>query len=919
MRLAAYQKILTGVHSTAALYFPYSGILNKTLKARILQWWDSGFKVYALDSGYLAVFGEACLLNSASLPGYPVIKQKGVYSNVDMPSDALAKLINSSTVAENDLLVADKGSLRVIKSALSRPVDLSDWIALSTFKNIDVTALGEPPPEPALATVSERKSSSDVFASQGLAPASGLNRLLSSLGKRKNKAVIAEKDMLHKTSWFTKLKHSVGKVFSSGDQRKQNTAYRYSARQGESFGQKVRGAFGDMMMASRMSQLIQRQHARYMRRLIDMLNHGDPLKAIKHAVPLANMREMLSDRTRSFFGFLRPFSNLNFRDQSSSSSSSVSIGDEYHSYLEQLYRQSFNKLDQQGRYKEAAYVLVELLNEVDEAIEYLEAKGQLPLAAELADAREVDPAVRIRLHFLLGQKERAVELAKLSGHFPEAIALLAEKNPQLCDELKILSAQVLAKAGRYRDAALRIWDIERVEVQKHQWIRSCLAEGGIDGAEMLARWINVKPALMDEILESILALFQNNDCYYDDEKKAFLKQLLTEKKTPNTSLAAKAILRGILCEYSDGSLAYPREAIRQLIRMTDDQALVVDIPRIPEFVANSEKQLPQTDGKPGIASWQYEHQFDLSGTIAITDCVCIFNRQLLIGLGEQGVRCIDESGKTVAEYNVPADRLVVADSGNRVVAIARRHAYCSVSQINMSDKSSCYWDDIPLDNWEPTYNGEIWYVAHDDQLAVVDTQCQPSQLLWQTQVVDQINCLSAIYCNSNEYSVLYQQGRHFQIHRYLLPQLEFHEKLKLKLSQAEYNKIQSVSIASLGRLLVLDKLVTIDGKTTVKLSVYQSEEEVKTNHLEVESGEVERFTCMQDWVALSINSGDKTCVYLLELDGTSQFDCKLKLVFQGACRVHFRLQNKNLICCDDRGRIIVISLDDGSLINEIYV
>jgi len=74
----------------------------------------------------------------------------------------------------------------------------------------------------------------------------------------------------------------------------------------------------------------------------------------------------------------------------------VAISDYYEDLLRRTYRHAFHRLDQQKKYKDAAFVLAELLRETDEAVNYLEKHQQYTLAAELAEGRLLAPAIVVR-------------------------------------------------------------------------------------------------------------------------------------------------------------------------------------------------------------------------------------------------------------------------------------------------------------------------------------------------------------------------------------------------------------------------------------------------------------------------------------------------------------------------------------------
>ena len=105
----------------------------------------------------------------------------------------------------------------------------------------------------------------------------------------------------------------------------------------------------------------------------------------------------------------------------------IGLGAEMEQYLRSTYRRTFEKLDREGKIDEATYVLAELLKCGSEAVDYLERKGRIKQAAQLAETVELAPEIAVRLWCMEGNITRAVQLARLGQAFAAAVQLLEKK------------------------------------------------------------------------------------------------------------------------------------------------------------------------------------------------------------------------------------------------------------------------------------------------------------------------------------------------------------------------------------------------------------------------------------------------------------------------------------------------------------
>lgn len=108
-------------------------------------------------------------------------------------------------------------------------------------------------------------------------------------------------------------------------------------------------------------------------RLMEMLR-DNPLEALKYAIPLDSGAARGSSSTEAY-KMSKLWSNLSLYGNTAGGSGSVSFGDEYYYKLQKEYMDTAEKLIQQGKYHDAAFVYLKLLRSPYRAAETLE-KGE---------------------------------------------------------------------------------------------------------------------------------------------------------------------------------------------------------------------------------------------------------------------------------------------------------------------------------------------------------------------------------------------------------------------------------------------------------------------------------------------------------------------------------------------------------------
>ena len=270
------------------------------------------------------------------------------------------------------------------------------------------------------------------------------------------------------------------------------------------------------LLLSQLGRFIGRRQARYLQEMVKMFEQGDLEQALKHAIPLSDLRDAL-ERQNSALGTPRARDNLDINFQRQRSQSAIGLSDDSESYLRQLYERNFRRLNRLGRHREAGVVLAELLKEYDRAVDYLEQKGEKVMAAELAEGQQLQPAKVISQWLIAGNTTRAIRIARLTRCYAAAVSLLQNRDKTLADRLRWEFSQLHAQSGDFEQAVELAWPLRQKHPEILHWTRQAIDHGGGVGARMLARYLSLT-ATQDEYLLKAQALLSQVD-----EKNAMLR------------------------------------------------------------------------------------------------------------------------------------------------------------------------------------------------------------------------------------------------------------------------------------------------------------------------------------------------------------------------------------------------------------
>lgn len=480
--------------------------------------------------------------------------------------------------------------------------------------------------------------------------------------------------------------------------------------------QRFRAWLQQLLLRTQLQQLLGRQQAAYMQHMLRLFEQGRLDEALRHALPLAGQGPSLGQA----LGVPSPRQAPSLSN--SSAGLSLPLGESLEQHLRQLYRRAFWQLHAAGRIDEAVFVLAELLQVRQEAVDYLEQHGRLLQAAELALLWDMPAATLVRLHALAGQWPRALQLARRNHAFDVGVLALQERWPEAADTLRRSWAEWLAARGEWLPAVEVLWPLAAARPQAQQWLHMLLEQPGETAAEALLMLALLDAHSRVEQRERWLQLRDEQGCWRSRRALA-LRALQLSGSHPALGGVLRPLLGALLEDQAAGRLQLTALQLQSLLKLADDALLRADLPRAP---------LPC----PAPLSLSSRHDVLLldapaAGAHAILDAVYASEGRYLLAVGEGGAMLLDASGRRLFLFASPAEHLVISDSGEVALALARRDHCWRVSRLDLRRSEQIDLGLLEADAWADSFDGVAWTVARGRCLRLLDTTRGLHSILWQ--------------------------------------------------------------------------------------------------------------------------------------------------------------------------------------------
>jgi MoxR-vWA-beta-propeller ternary system domain bpX6 len=749
-------------------------------RRRVLAVWTPG-AVVREHGGLLVVTRlRPTRVRVALAPGAPLVEQLGMVVAMPLERDEAEAIASPGAV-----VLVREGVAEVVPTGAMRVLDVAAWIDLTEFTVAEVEALAAPPVRAAIPA----PPSADMRALAGIAAADRdaaavLAGLLSArqggvvpvslswwrralawfTGRRGDRSAASAASTAAASTalvptparrswrdWFRRKKAHAGhavptrpswtrrllawlsdrrapdhSALSPGGVAPGSAATSASAPAPEpaparpSLLDKLRDRIAEALWRSRLGAVLGRRHAAYLQHLLQLFDRGKLDEALRFAIPID--RESREDPSLGL-AVPRPRQELQLSFTAPRGGTSIPIADEAIASMRNRYRAAATRLEQQGRFDEAAFVLAELLSDVPAAIALLERHGRFALAAQLAEGRGLEPGLVVRLWFLAGNRERAIDNARRHRAWGDAVARLERAGDARGAVLRMLWADHLADTGDFLQAVEVAWPVSTSRALLGAWIDRGIAAGGAVAARLLVKKLVIAPDDFPDVVPAILAILDDPEPDAVRHRRALIDELVDAPKNPALCAIARAAVRSLVRDHGAAIDDASNMQLNRLLRFAGDPALYADRPTIT-MAARARTAVVRIG--PIALRWPASD----SGAMPVHDAAVLPGGRLLLALGELGVRMIGRDGRTVAQIEQPAVRLVVSDHGTRALAIAPRGRVQRIARLDLVERRGVHWCDAECDGGAATFDGDLWIATRGREILAVDTMAARWRAVW---------------------------------------------------------------------------------------------------------------------------------------------------------------------------------------------
>lgn len=929
-----------GFVSASGFLFDLDFVEIDEARSRILSMWTAGSKVFKLPDALVLVLARPVPSFCDSTPGLPLVALNTSAASPLTSVPLTEKQIDSFRPPFKSVVRAKHGEVRI--DLLDEDEDPANWLDLTQYSQIRVT----PPkvmPSPTVPEINEQPFDPRTEFS-GIPPAAPqMREFVDSLRQDASQGSSSQRGLFD--SIFDGLREG-GRGVSGSDTaggisnwlrslfQPQDNQGAGSSQPSRTFVPPQRDTNDDsddftynfrlqlyrFLSATGIADLFHKKQAAYMYALLDKFEQGDWSEALRYAIPLSKDS---SGRVLPSLGVPAPRGNLDLNlGQQTPAGSAMFAGDELFQRMRRLYRNAFERLAAEGRIDEAAYVIVELLQEYEEALAFLEKHKRFETAAKLSESRELRPELIVRLWILANNPKRAMLIARKAGCFAEAVRLLTKEHPELANALRVMWASHLADSGNYAAAAM-VANIPEMAHLSLKWTKLALELGDPNSGQLLANWLVPFPAdEWPQLKEYAIRLLEDESRELAPARHTFAIELGKSSilRSAEAHVLIRAALRATVADYGRGYVAINRRTLKQLVHSSNDAGLQVDISALRMDTEHRD-----------LASRTEPLTFLISsndvGINKLYDCSYLRNGNSIVAMAEAGICMLDGEGRILKHWTVPADRFVISQYGDRALAIANRGDAKRITRVDFVSGKSEYLGEFLIDVFADNYDGSVWYAAKEEQLYVVDAMASRIKVLWRMpnvltnvqKIVSGLENCSFIASGLISQDVF---GRPMapqsktEVWRCDVPGMILRRRIDITQSLLTQS-VLTCTVTPAGDLI---EARTISDEQD-DLSIRIRGAPILSNIPRVYDSVV-TLTATNRWFALIATRVDQsgpayiTSCYLIDI---ASGVLRARIEFHKTLRLVARFDNETLSLCDDLGRLVVLDLKHGMLVKSIRV
>lgn len=918
-----------GSRLAAGFAFDLTAMPEAVARRRVLDVWRPQAVLYRVaDPAFLVlVLPESVRVDCAQAPGFPLVRAgDGTLCAADgVPTEELTAPGGSGC-----LFMLWRGVLVHVVLDSARREDPAGWIDCFAWTLSEVQPLGALPPNPQ-PPVTEQRAVHEILQSKALAPSAERDALVASLelaakGERPQgdrRAGFLSGIGVVFSGWLREgaggVGRTVGRVLSwhsnvpaSG---KQIARARTVQPRPPGIVSRVRAELLWRLYSLFLWQKVGKRNARQLESMLEMFREGDLTNALRHAIPLGSA-SALPQMSLPAFGPMRARANLGIALGTAAAEHSVMFGDvDTHmnmvDLLRKTYTDAFERLDREGKTHEAAFVLAELLQDVEAAVAYLEKHGQLRFAAELAEGRKAKPALVVRQWMLAGDVDRAVRIAARECVFAEAAWMLEDKYPEHANLLMLMYARRLMDAGRYAEAVDVVWPLKLVERElKEAWLDLAVAQGGESGARMLVRKVCLCLDNWYAHVGLVKELLAAAGPEAGAARAAFAGEVVKADPGPVRNRLGAVTARALMRDVAELPSHPPNpKLISSLLR--GDPVLSEDVPKLTRSIASAAAQDLWHRSTP------LEMTFAAPGTMPVCDLAVLPHGRFIAALADAGAVLVDADGIELRRFSCVAHRLIVNGPANRVLAVSRRGILSTVTLLDLDRRRETLlgyvalaYDDL-FGALPGYFSGMEWFVPLNDTIVALDTQKPGLEMLWQAGALpgEIVRTLSA----RDRYvaALLMSKGGSLCHTYYTLPPT----KAPVRWYRTTLEKLQIVGrpalLAGPDGFVVwfgFGRVGSTDGVVLGQMDAFG----LPSSRLLHEGVAQPKLPALsENWMALPFVTAEGATIVVMDRNPRFKNEIRMRIRLPGARSVAVRFAGDVLGIADSTGRLIQISLADG--------
>lgn len=689
---------------------------------RIIAHWTPGARVFNQGSRWVLVREGAQAVDADDAPGEPLVLVGPALCALPLTRDDVKALAAGAgergdrglaSVLPTLLIDAFRGRVGATNLARFHEVEPASWLDTRELEVLEPHSLGAPAAPPA---VDAKPVTVDVREALGVGQAQP---------SVEDMARAIARAQTERAQGSPPATSAAGP--REGSESRGGTSAG-AAPSGPSLMGRLRAWASRTLAGSRLAEALGRRQARYINELRDLFDRGDLDEALRRALPTSNRS---ADKVELDLGLPERRRDLELRLRRPSGVGSVNLVSGWFDDLRATYRNAFKQLVAAGRIDEAAFVLLELLDEPEECVALLEHHGRARKAAEIAEARQLAPGLVVRLWFVAGNASRAVDVARRTGAFADAVARLERsRRHDEATRLRLLWADSEASAGNYAAAVDIAWSVRAAESLVETWMERAIEAGGNAGAAMLARKLARLPEAFDDVAARVQALCSTTA---GTPQRLALAAALVDHPSDGGRVVAQPLVRALMRDSYEHPDAVTNRATRALAHAAGG-LVDVDLPPLlsPRGRQRAQGSPPPIERAIGAAD---------SGPLDITDVVPLPSGGALAALGETGCALVNRRGEVSFIFDAPSQHLVIADSGIRALVLAERGDVITVHRLELDTRRTERIGDVELQCWARTYDGATWYAGDREDVWAFDAQANDVRTTWRVPGVNPIRVL----------------------------------------------------------------------------------------------------------------------------------------------------------------------------------